>query len=313
MLSDQYIDNFTGDKEEFTFYGRSMSCNGSSASQTTSGSPSFNCVCARCRYSPLLDALRRYTDVAFKIATHVGSVDFRPCRTNKTIGPGIGKYIGMGCIAFDLCRIDGFSCVAVQYGLSGGEEVLEVGLEVGVGQGRAAYGQVAVGDGELQEVEVHGMGHAPGVAAEHLELQGARTAVPVALHVPGDAVHLVGGDGGVDLAPSAVHPGRRDDPLGGVAEVPVDRREQGHGGVGVVGIDDLEVEVDDVGARPLGNAPYGGLRNDVANGRALRPVGPLPDLDLVALADDQVPLGGEGGNATNVGGYVGDFIAVGVA
>ena len=77
-------------------------------------------------------------------------------------------------------------------------------------------------------------------------------------------MHLVGGDGRADLALRAVYPGRGQDPLGGVVEGAVHGGEDADRGVGVVGIDDLEVEVDHVGARPLRNATYGGLRNDVA-------------------------------------------------
>ena len=98
------------------------------------------------------------------------------------------------------------------------EQVLEMCLEVGVGEGRAAYGQVAVGEGELEEVEIHGTVDSAGVPAEHLELQGAGTAVPVPLDVPGDAMDLVGGEGDADLALRAVHPGLRDDPFRGVGE-----------------------------------------------------------------------------------------------
>ena len=114
-------------------------------------------------------------------------------------------------------------------------------LEVGVGEGRAAYGQVAVGEGKGEKMEVHGTVHSAGVATKHLELQGAGTAVPVALHVPRDAMHLVGGDGRADLALRAVHPCCGQNPLGGVVEGAVHGGEDADRSVVVVGIDDLEI------------------------------------------------------------------------
>ena len=86
---------------------------------------------------------------------------------------------------------------------------------------------------------------AASVLAEHLELQGAGLLGPVRLDVPGNAVHLVGGEGDADLALRAVHPGLRDDPFRGVGEGPVHGGQYADGGVGVVGIDDFEVEIDD--------------------------------------------------------------------
>ena len=59
-----------------------------------------------------------------------------------------------------------------------------MGFEVAVLDRRPADRHVAVGEGELEEVEVDGMGHASGVAAKHFEIEGAGLLGPVALDIP---------------------------------------------------------------------------------------------------------------------------------
>ena len=111
---------------------------------------------------------------------------------------------------------------------------------------------------------------------DDLELEGARAVGPVGLDVPGYAVDLVGCNGGPDFGICAIYPGLGENPLGGIVEGAVLSGEDAHGGVGVVRIDDLEVQIDDIGSGALGDGPHGRLGYDVAHGQTLGPVGALP-------------------------------------
>ena len=176
----------------------------------------------------------------------------------------IGESVDLSRIALDLGHYNNIGGVTLELRLTGREQKFRIALEVRVLERRTADGQVAVGKGKGEKVQIDG-GRPAGVMTDDLELQGARAIRPVGLDVPGYAVDLVGSNGGPDLRTRAVHPCLGNDPFGRVIEGAVLGCEDAHGGVGVVRIDDLEVKVDYIGPGTLGDAPHGRLGDDVAN------------------------------------------------
>ena len=116
---------------------------------------------------------------------------------------------------------------------------------------------------------------------DDLELEGARAVGPVGLDAPGYAVNLVGRDGSPDFGARAVHPSLRKNPFGSIGEGSVLGGEDAHGGVGIVRVDDLEVQVDDIGSGTLSDGPHGRLGNDVACRQTFGPVGTLENAQFI--------------------------------
>ena len=63
----------------------------------------------------------------------------------------------------------------------------------------------------------------------------------------------------------------------------------------IIGINDLEIEVDDIGPGTLGDGPYGRLGDDIAHRQTFGPIGTLPNLNFMAIMrrNDQIAFRSE--------------------
>ena len=153
-------------------------------------------------------------------------------------------------------------------------------------QGRPADGQYSIGKWQGEEVQIDGFIR-PSILAKNFKFDGAGVVGPVLLYIPGYPVDLIGGDGGTNFVCRSIHPGLWDKFIAPCIGNNSNR------GIGIIGINNFKIEVQYIGARPLGNSTNRRLRDNISVYQSLCTISTFPESELTIATLNQITLWGK--------------------